>query len=83
MGDRETMETGEARTLVHGFIHNNESKEWLVNALRFSKRIYGKDSEKRIREHMKTIWKLELCKGRIDTQAGEVAGLGLEGVSRG
>lgn len=61
--DREVLEAGEARVLVHGFIYNGQSKEWLKNALRFSVRIYGKGSEERIRTYMKTIWKTEVVSG--------------------
>lgn len=63
VGDREKLEFGEARVLVHGFIHNGQSKEWLANALRVSRRIYGNGSEERIRAFMKTIWRTETCAG--------------------
>lgn len=58
-GDRDVVEKGEARVLVHGFIHNGESKDWLENALRFSRRIYRAGSEDRIRAHMNIIWREE------------------------
>ena len=61
MTDRDMLETGEARCLVGGFLHNGKSQDWLKNALRVSVRIYGKGSDERIREHMKMIWKSELC----------------------
>ena len=61
--DREVLESGEARVLVAGFIYNGQSKEWLKNALRVSRRIYGTGSEERIRGFMKTIWKTETCAG--------------------
>ena len=56
--DREQLEKGEARTLAQNF----KDKEWLVNALKFSERIYGKGSGERIKTYMRQIWKDELCK---------------------
>lgn len=68
VSDREVLEMGEARVLVHGFISNGQSKEWLAKAMRHSKRIYGNGSEERIRGFMKIIWRNE----RISAQtAGE------------
>ena len=81
--DRMTLEAGEARVLVGGFIHNGQSQNWLTQALKVSKRIYGNGSDQRIRGFMKTIWKTEFCMGRtVDTQAGESGILGL-GVTNG
>ena len=57
--DRTTLETGEARVLVSGFLQNGSCKDWLTKALKVSKRIYGAGSEDRIRAHMKTIWRSE------------------------
>ena len=72
VADREVLEQGEARTLVHGFIYNSQSKEWLTKALRVSKRIYGAGSEIRIREFMKTIWKTEVVAGIEAARAQKV-----------
>lgn len=69
--DREVLESGEARVLVAGFIYNGQSKEWLKNALRVSRRIYGTGSEERIRAYMKTIWKQEFLMGIRAATAGE------------
>jgi len=55
------LEMGEARVLVHGFLHNGKSQKWLKNALRFTTLIYGKDSEERVKVYMRQIWKEELC----------------------
>ena len=57
-GDGEILEKAEARVLAHNFI----DKDWLVNALKVSERIYGKGSGERIRGYMREIWKMELLK---------------------
>ena len=57
-GDREILEKAEARVLAHNF----KDKEWLEMALKVSQRIYGKGSPKRIKAHMRVIWKQEMCK---------------------
>lgn len=57
--DRETLESGEARELVGGFLHNGKSQDWLKAALKISRRIYGVGSEERIRAYMRDIWKSE------------------------
>lgn len=59
--DRQMLEMGEARVLVHGFLHNGKSQEWLAKALRVTTRIYGKGSEERVKVYMRQIWKDELC----------------------
>lgn len=59
MTDRELLEKAEARTLVHGYILNGKSQDWLTNAIKVSKRIYGNGSEERIRAYMREIWKSE------------------------
>ncbi len=56
--DREQLERGEARMLAHNF----KNKEWLEKMLKRSERIYGKGSGERIKAHMRTIWRDELCK---------------------
>lgn len=56
--DREQLEKGEARVLAQNF----KSKEWLEMALKVSERIYGRGSSERIKAHMRTIWREELCK---------------------
>ena len=59
--DRDTLEAGEARILVSGFLQNGKSQDWLTKALKVSKRIYGAGSEDRIRAHMRIIFKNEFC----------------------
>ena len=56
--DREQLEKGEARVLAHNF----KNKEWLEMALKVSERIYGCGSPERIKAHMRTLWRTELCK---------------------
>jgi hypothetical protein len=70
VADRAVLESGEARVLVAGFIYHGQSKEWLKNALRVSRRIYGNDSEERIRTYMKTIWTQEFLMGTRAATAG-------------
>jgi len=57
-GDREILETAEARVLAHNF----KDKEWLTKALKVSERIYEKGSAERIKAHMRVIWKEEMCR---------------------
>jgi translation initiation factor IF-1 len=62
LGDREILEMAEARTLVHSFLHNGQSQVWLTDALKVTRRIYGKGAEDRVRKYMRLIWKMELLK---------------------
>ncbi len=62
MTDRERLEMAEARELVRNYLANGSSKIWLEKAMKTSVRIYGRDSEQRIRTYMRIIWKDELCK---------------------
>jgi hypothetical protein len=58
--DRERLEKAEARALVHNFIANKQSKEWLAKAIAVSKKVYGAGSEDRIKAYMRQLWKDEV-----------------------
>ena len=60
--DRHTLEMGEARTLVYGFLQYEESQEWLERALRVTERRYGRGSVARVKAYMRVIWREELLK---------------------
>ena len=58
IGDREMLEIAEARVLAHNF----KNLETLNMGIQRFERIYGKGSAERIKAHMRTIWKQEMCK---------------------
>ena len=60
MTDRERLERGEARVLVHNFIANKQSKEWLAKAIAVSRKVYGAGSDERIKSYMRAIWRDEI-----------------------
>ena len=61
IGDRVQLEKGEARVLVTSFILNGKDTKWLNRALRVTAKIYGKDSDVRVRNYMRQIWKDDRC----------------------
>ena len=52
------LEIAEARVLAHNF----KNVETLNMGIQRFERIYGKGSAERIKEHMRHIWKQEMCK---------------------
>jgi hypothetical protein len=57
MSDRIYLERAEARVLVDGYKHNNNSNEWLEKALRHTVKVYGRDTDIRVKQYMREYWK--------------------------
>lgn len=58
VGDREVLETAEARVLAWNF----KNKETLAMQLKKLERLYGAGAGERIKGYMRTVWKLEMLK---------------------